>query len=354
MSNDKYVGLDVHQASIVAAVLNAQGTCVMEAVLETKGSTIVDFIAGLSGRLHVTFEEGTQSAWLYDLINPLVAEFVVCNPRKNKLLVGENKGDRVDANKLAHRLRLGELKPVYKGEAGLRQLKALVHSYENLVGDTTRVRNRIKAIYRSRGVACAGRAVYGRSRRADYLGQLTEPGLRRRAELLYQQLDSLTPLRRAAQREMLAESRKQAAAEVLRRVPGIGPVRAAQILAVVMTPHRFRTKRQFWPYCGLAVVTHSTADYRFVGGKVAKRVKPAPTRGLNRNHNHRLKQVFKGAAIEALKREPLKAYYQGLVKKGIKPELARLSVARKLASITLSVWKKGEEFKAEEVTKVAA
>jgi transposase len=244
MSNDKYVGLDVHQASVVAAVLNAQGKCICQSILETKGSTIVDFITGLSGTLHLTFEEGTQSVWLYDLIRPLVAELVVCDPRKDRLLVGENKGDRVDANKLAHRLRLGELKAVYKGEAGLRHLKQLVHSYGALVSDTTRVRNRIKAIYRGRGIACGGRAVYHRRRRADYLEQLTEPGLRQRAESLYLQLDGLTPLRRAAQRAMLAESRKQAAVEVLRSVPGIGPVRAAQILAAVMTPHRFRTKRQ--------------------------------------------------------------------------------------------------------------
>src|SRR4029434_5932268 len=100
MSNDKYVGLDVHQASIVAAVLNAQGQSVCESVIETKGSTIVDFITGLSGRLHLTFEEGTQSAWLYDLINPLVAELVVCDPRKNRLLGGENTADRGHTNKL--------------------------------------------------------------------------------------------------------------------------------------------------------------------------------------------------------------------------------------------------------------
>ena len=176
MSNDKYVGLDVHQASVVAAVLNAQGKCVCQSIVETKGSTIVDFITGLSGTLHVTFEEGTQSVWLYDLIRPWAAELVVCDPRKNRLLVGENKGDRVDANKLAHRLRLGELKPVYKGEAGLRRLKELVHCYDSLVSDTTRVRNRIKAIYRGRGITCAGRAVYHRRRRADYLAQLDLAG----------------------------------------------------------------------------------------------------------------------------------------------------------------------------------
>jgi len=354
MNNDKYVGLDVHQASTVAVVINAQGKCVMESIIETKGNTLVDFILGLRGTLHVTLEEGTQSAWLYDLLNPLVAELVVCDPRHNKLAAGGNKGDKIDANKLAHRLRLGELKPIYKGEAGLRQLKVLVASYENLVSDTTRVRNRIKAIYRSRGIGCGGREVYHRTRRAEYLAQLTDPGLRQRVERLYQQLDALTPLRREAQKAMLQESRKQGASHLLQQVPAIGPIRAAQLVATVATPHRFRTKRQFWPYCGLAVVTHSSADYRFVAGKVAKRAKPGQTRGLNRNHNHRLKAVFKGAATEALKREPFKSYYQRLLGQGIKPELARVSVARKLAAIVLKVWKSGEEFKAEEVNKQAA
>jgi transposase len=49
----------------------------------------------------------------------------------------------------------------------------------------------------------------------------------------------------------------------------LGPIRIAQILAKVASPHRFRTKRQFWAYCGLAVVTRSIADYHFVEGRAA-------------------------------------------------------------------------------------
>jgi hypothetical protein len=64
MSSDKYLGLDLHQASLVAALLNAQGKCVCQSILEPKGSRIVDFITGLSGTLRVTFEEGSQSVWL--------------------------------------------------------------------------------------------------------------------------------------------------------------------------------------------------------------------------------------------------------------------------------------------------
>jgi hypothetical protein len=81
-----YVGMDVHQASTSIAVMNGQGKLVSESLIETKAQTIVDFLKGLSGEVHVTFEEGTQAAWLYDVIKPHVTELVVCNPHHNHLL----------------------------------------------------------------------------------------------------------------------------------------------------------------------------------------------------------------------------------------------------------------------------
>lgn len=39
--------MDVHQGSIVAAVMNAAGKLVMESVIETKAATILEFIKGL-------------------------------------------------------------------------------------------------------------------------------------------------------------------------------------------------------------------------------------------------------------------------------------------------------------------
>jgi len=88
----------------------------MQSILEPKASTILEFLSGLRGTLSVTFEEGTWAAWLYDLLKPHVAKLVVCNPRKNALLKHGNKSDKIDARKLAERLRLNDLKPVYHGE----------------------------------------------------------------------------------------------------------------------------------------------------------------------------------------------------------------------------------------------
>ncbi len=130
MSYDvKYIGMDVHKEAIVIAVLNESGKLVMESVIETRASSILQFLHGLRGELHVTWEEGTWAAWLYDLLQPHVQHIVVCNPRRNALLKEGSKSDKVDAQKLADLLRTGMLRPVYHGENGLRTLRELGRSY---------------------------------------------------------------------------------------------------------------------------------------------------------------------------------------------------------------------------------
>jgi hypothetical protein len=86
VNSEKYIGLDVHQATISVAVMDSMGKLIMESILETKAATILEFVAGLRGTLSVTFEEGTWATWLYDLLKPHVDELVVCNPRKIALL----------------------------------------------------------------------------------------------------------------------------------------------------------------------------------------------------------------------------------------------------------------------------
>jgi hypothetical protein len=73
----------------VVAVLDSTGKLVMESILETEAATILQFFAGLRGTLSVTFEEGTWSAWLYDLLNPHVDKLVVCcrSPKVNRLQI---------------------------------------------------------------------------------------------------------------------------------------------------------------------------------------------------------------------------------------------------------------------------
>src|SRR5260221_7761870 len=102
--------------------------------------------------------------------------------------------------------------------------------------------SRLKAVYRSWAIPCAGREVYYTRHRAEWLGKIKEAGVRRRAERLYQQLDMLQYLRQQACRELLAESRKHAITIKLRQIPPLGPIRSALALALIQT--RFFT---LWP-----------------------------------------------------------------------------------------------------------
>jgi transposase len=355
VNSEKYIGLDVHQATISVAVLDSTGKVVMESILETEAATILQFFAGLRGTLSVTFEEGTCAAWLYDLLKPHVAKLVVCNPRKNALLKYGNKSDRIDARKLAELLRGNHLQPVYHGETSVRTLRELARSYVTTVKDLTRVMSRLKALYRSWAIPCAGRDVYYTRHRAEWLGKIEHAGVRRRAEQLYQHLDVLQRLRQQVRRELLAESRKHPATTKLRQIPYLGPIRSALLVALIQTPHRFRTKRQLWAYSGLALETRTSAEYSYVEGQLRRSRKLLSIRGLNKDHNHDLKALFKAASITAsVHPGPFQDFYQALLEKGMKPTMARLTLARKIAAITLTLWKKGASFDAEKLKPQAA
>jgi hypothetical protein len=162
-------------------------------------------------------------------------------------------------------------------------------------------------------------------------------------------------LRRKVRGELLAEGRKHKAVKVLRQIPCIGPIRATLLLALMQTPHRFRSKRQLWTYSGLGVETHDSSQYRYVDGQLQRSRKPQQVRGLNQNHNHEMKEIFKSTALSASRcAGPFQDFYAGLLAKGMKPEMARLTLARKIAAITLTLWKKGGRFDAEHLKPQAA
>ena len=345
----KYVALDVHQAMTVASVREESGRVIARTVVPTEAPALVEFFHGLRGTVHVAFEEGTQAQWLHELVAPLVDRVVVCDQRGQPR--HGNKGDQVDADQLSELLRRGGLRAVYHGSAPQAELKELTATYRNLVEDGTRVMLRLKALFRARAIPTRGTQVYQPRERARWLAQLADRGAQFRAGTLYAELDVLRALRPPAKSAMVAQARRDPAWPVLRAIPFLGPVRVALLLATMQTPWRFRTKRNLWAYAGLAVVTRSSDDYRLVAGQPVRRRRAPLTRGLNRNHNRLLKDVFKGAATAATARPgPLQDYYHGMLARGMREELARVTLTRKLAALTLRLWKKGERYDPAQLT----
>ncbi len=125
MDSVKYVGMDVHKDVTVIVVLNEAGHVESRAKVKTKAENFCDFFRGLSDRVEVVFEEGAQSAWLYQLLKPLVSQVTVCDPRYNKLIGDHNKSDD-DTETLARLLRMRQVEAVYKGNSDQQKLKSFV------------------------------------------------------------------------------------------------------------------------------------------------------------------------------------------------------------------------------------
>ena len=193
--------------------------------------------------------------------------------------------------------------------------------------------------------------MYNVRQRTQWLAELAEAGVRFRAETLYAELEVLQRLRPKAKAAMLAEAKRDSAWHVLRTIPFLGPVRVALLLATMQTPWRFRTKRHLWAYAGLAVVTRASAEYTLHGSRPVRRRRAPMTRGLNRNHNRVLKDVLKNAATAAPARTgALQELYHGMLARGMREELARVTLTRKLAALTLRLWKTGERYDPAKLT----
>jgi hypothetical protein len=167
------------------------------------------------------------------------------------------------------------------------------------------------------------------------------------AEVLYEEHDALSVLQAKAKRALLAEARRHREWHIVKTCPGLGPIRTAELLPVVVTPYRFRSRSGFWAYCGLGIVMRSSSDW--VRTPTGEWVKTAVqrTRGLNQNFNHTLKRIFKGAATTVIGRgedDAVYHHYERLLDGGTKPNLAKLTLARQIAAIALAVWRSGEPY----------
>jgi transposase len=350
----KYAGLDVHQATTVIVVREESARVIARAVLPTNAMALTEFFCGIRGSLHVTFEEGTQAQWLYELLEPLVERVVVCNRRETRRQ--GNKSDWHDAEELAELLRRDAVRPVYHDRAPQgAELKELGRTYVNLVEDGTRVMARLKALFRARAIPTRGHGVYSPGQRVTWLAQLPGGAVRFRAEALYAELEVMQQLRGKAKVALITAARRHPAWSVLRAIPFLGPVRVALLLAFLQTPWRFRTKRNLWAYAGLAVTTRITAEYQLLEGRTPVRRRRTPlTRGLNRNHHPLVKAIFKSAATAATaKPGAFQDFYQQLVAHGMREELARVTLTRKLAALTLRLWKTGEAYDPAKLTRQA-
>ena len=335
------IGIDVASEVCSVAVMNQAGKLIMNTRVATSESNLRELVKSVKRPRQVVFEECGQAAWLYTVFEPLSDDVFVCNPKKNRDLSGHSKSDDNDALNLAERARLGALSRVWHGGKSLQALRERLRDYQSLTSESTALKNKIKAVFRNRGIVVGSKA-YVPDSRIEVVKSLPHQALRKRVCHLGEVLDVVTRQRTDAEKELVQVARKSPMFNSLTSMPRVGDILGSTILAEVGTPDRFRTRKQFWTYIGLAVTTFETSQfYTDERNFIRKKERKTRTHGLVNQYNRSLKYVFKHVALD-LSRFDWRKEFVRLQKSGVVEANARLTLARKAAAIALRLMKTGE------------
>ena len=328
----KYIGLDVHSRQCTYVIMGKSGRTLKQGSIPTQENELLTFVRSIRGKKKMVFEEGTLAQWMYVLLKNELDELIVCQP------MGKTgpKTDLIDAGELADLLRVGRLKSVFHSDNSLMFLRTLIAGYSDVIHEMTRAKNRYKALFRQVAIPATGTAFYKDKEKTSLL---TVGNSRFVATNLFNQIQFLEEQKLEYLKKFDANVKKYKPIKLLTSIPGIGVVRANQLVGIMVTPYRFPNKYHFFSYAML------TKHHQISDGKVYEK---------KRAHGQsELKAIFKSSTLSAMQsKTSFRRKYDEMRLAGKDDRIARNAVSKKIAATVLGVWKSGKIYndKYKEVT----
>lgn len=323
----QYIGMDAHMSTCTFCVMDESGRETDNTTLGTNGRLIINYLRDIRGAKKLVFEECELSNWLYEILKDEVDELVVCNPVANREYK-KKKTDKLDARKLAKLLRGNFLTPVFHDGSKRERFRGLMSGYQDLVNETVRFKNRYKSLFRRSGIKVEGERIY---KDRDLLKELDRPDFRFIGIQLHYILEKMNESLTIYQQQIGRSKKHFKEIGNLTSIPGIGYIQAAKIVSQVINPKRFPNKYKYFGYCGLVRHKKESGGRRYGNEKIWG--------------NRTLKCVYKMAGHAAIKgTSALRKYYDYLRQKGISDKKAYNAVCRKIAAISLSVWRNNTKY----------
>lgn len=189
--NTVYVGLDVGSSSFHQLVMQADGSTKATRRYQMSEANLQKAFFDLGSDVHVHMEAGELAPWVRSVIAPFVKRVVISHPRTNAWIAKDpNKGDRIDAFKLADLLRMNRFSEVYYSpDQARRVFKQLVQHYDEMTTHQARLKCKIKARLRVQGLIIRSSQLFSEDGRKQVLDQITIAELRTSISQLYDLLD---------------------------------------------------------------------------------------------------------------------------------------------------------------------
>lgn len=318
---DHYIAMDWSMKEVAIARMTGKSNKITVVEAPSDVTEVKVYLESLKGSKILAIEETTTAQWLYTEFKDRVKRIVICDPCRNRLLSEGPKTDKIDATKLVRLLRSDLLKEVYHSTDRFVQLRRLVSGYEDLVKGGVRLKNQRHALLR----AC------GQQNQSEQMG-LDKPLEQFVLKKLDHQIQVYEDEKDSYVDEFRKLSRRYPEINHQRSLPGLDYINAVKVVARVVSPQRFADKGHYLSYCGLVKLD------KMSGGRSYGKKNPRYCR--------QLKSVYKTAALAAIGgNNPINEYYEYLIeKKGYPDYTARHAVSRRLAILSLGIFKSKSKY----------
>jgi hypothetical protein len=322
ISYDHYIAIDWSNINMAIARMTKKSNKITVIDVPSDIVELKVYLKNLKGSKILTIEETTTSQWLYTELNDCVDKILICDPHRNRLLSEGPKTDKIDASKLVQLLKANLVKEVYHSTEKFLYLRRLISGYEDLVKSGVRLKNQRYALLR----ACGKGGDKGKGSKLESKGdQFVLEGLDR-------QIEVYTKEKKGYEEEFKNLVKKHPEIKHQKSLPGIGDINAVKIVSRIVTPDRFMNNGNYLSYVGLIKLD------RISGGRSYGKKTPRFCR--------QLKSVYKSGVLSAIGgNNPINDYYDYLIKeKGYAEHNARHKACRRLAILSLGVFKSGKKY----------
>jgi len=319
---DHYIAIDWSIKNMAIARMTKKSNKITAIDVPSDIEDLQAYLKNLRGAKILAIEETTTSQWLYAELKEYADRILICDPNRNKLLNEGPKTDKIDATKLVQLLKAGLMKEVYHSTDKFLYLRRIVSGYEDLVKAGVRLKNQRYALLRG----CGKR---GKEKTGSTLNSQGEQFV---VDCFDRQIELYEKEKQCYENEFERLARKNSAIKHQKTLPGIGTINAVKIIARVVTPHRFPDKGHYLSYTGLTKLEKTS------GGKYYGKRNP--------RYSRQLKNVYKSGALAAIGgNNPINDYYEYLIhEKGYSEHNARHKACRRLAILSLGVFKSGKKY----------
>jgi transposase len=343
-----YCGLDVSTKSTHVYIENEQGRRLTRTVVPTTPDGLRTALEPYAKRgLRVAVEAGGHTAWICDVLRELGIGVHMVHPLKVKWIAeSKKKTDRIDAQLLAHLLRIGGLpEPVHIPSPRSRQLRGLLVARRQLVRMRTRLINVVRGLLRQEQITLKARALMA----ARGWTALTTAPLAASTRVVVEEYGALVGATRAAiqaiDAQLAVRAGRDARVAQLTTIPGVGAVSAQTLLAAVDRIERFPSARKLVAYAGLAPSVRASGE-RIEHGRISKQ-------GRSEIRAVWVQAAHSARLAKAVAARPLQQWGERLARRRGR-KTAVVALARKLLTIAFHLLRNGTTYDARRLMRAVA